>query len=117
MLILFDHGTPRGLARQLSEHQVKTAREMGWDCLTNGELLRSAEEAGFHLLLTTDQNLRYQQNLSGRAIAIIVLCGTTKWLRVREFVPRIAAALDVCQPGSYTEVHIPLAADEKPSPQ
>lgn len=117
MLILFDHGTPRGLARELPQHQVKTAREMGWDRLTNGDLLRSAEEAGIQLLLTTDQNLRYQQNLSGRAIAIVVLCGTTKWLRVRECVPQILAAIDGCRPGSYVEVSIPLTSDEKSSPQ
>ncbi len=73
MRILFDHGTPRGIARSLAGHLVREARAQGWDTLTNGELLNAAEEAGFDLLVTTDQNLRYQQNLAGRKIAIVVL--------------------------------------------
>jgi hypothetical protein len=60
MLILFDHGTPRGLARELPGHDVKAAKEMGWDQLSNGDLLSAAEQAGFELLLTTDQRIRYQ---------------------------------------------------------
>jgi len=68
MLILFDHGTPRGLARAFPDHIVITARSKGWDRLTNGALLRAAEEAGIDLLLTTDQRIRYQQNLTSRKI-------------------------------------------------
>ena len=73
MLILFDHGTPRGLARALSEHTVITAQARGWDRLNNGALLNTAEEAAVDLLLTTDQRIRYQQNLTDRNIAIVVL--------------------------------------------
>jgi hypothetical protein len=65
MLILFDHGTPRGIVRSLHPHIVKEAKAQGWDTLSNGELLKAAEEAGFDVLLTTDKNLRYQQNLRG----------------------------------------------------
>jgi hypothetical protein len=61
MLILFDHGTPRGIVRSLHPHIVKEAKAQGWDTLSNGELLKAAEEAGFDVLLTTDKNLRYQQ--------------------------------------------------------
>jgi hypothetical protein len=61
-----------------------------------------------NLLLTTDQNLRYQQNLAGRKIAIVVLVGTTKWARVRLNLNRIAAAVDAATPGSYTETAIPF---------
>lgn len=57
MLILFDHGTPRGLARFLQGHRVRSAKAMGWDRLSNGTLLSAAEEAGFELLVTTDKNL------------------------------------------------------------
>jgi len=78
MLVLFDHGTPRGLARVLSNHTVITAQARGWDRLTNGVLLNAAEEAEFDLLPTTDRRIRYQQNLAGRRIAIIVLAGSTK---------------------------------------
>ncbi len=108
MLILFDHGTPRGLARALTDHTVITAHEKGWERLTNGALLKAAEAEAVDLLLTTDRRLRYQQNLKGRKLAILVLTGTTKWSRVRMHTERIAAAVNHCTPGSYAEVHIPF---------
>ena len=108
MLILFDHGAPRGVARALTGHIVVTAKAKGWDRLTNGALLKAAEEAGVELLFTTDQRIRYQQNLTGRRIALVVLTGTTKWSRVRLHLERIAAAIDAVTPGSYTEVAIPF---------
>jgi hypothetical protein len=70
--------------------------------------LNTAEAAAVDLLLTTDKRIRYQQNLTGRKIAIIVLTGTTKWSRVRLHVERIAAAVNAAQPGSYSEVAIPF---------
>jgi hypothetical protein len=81
MLILFDHGTPRGLARAVSGHTIFTAQAKEWDRLANGALLDAAEEAAFDMLLTTDRRIRYQQNLTGRKIALVVLTGTTKWSR------------------------------------
>jgi hypothetical protein len=107
MLILFDQGAPQGLARALSPHTVVTAKAKGWDRLKNGELLSVAEAASVELLLTTDQGIRYQQNLSGRKIAIIVLTGTTKWARVRLHQNRIVAAVNAATPGSFAEVEIP----------
>jgi hypothetical protein len=106
MLILLDHGTPKGLVRALSGHTVITAQSRGWDRLTNGELLDAAERAAVELLLTTDSNIRYQQNLPGRKIALVVLTGTTKWSRVRMHVDRIAAVVNAVAPGSYTEINI-----------
>ena len=79
---------------------------MGWDRLSNGELLTAAEQAGFELLLTTDKNIRYQQNLACRKIAIVVL-GTSQWPVLRLHVQRVAAAVNTVTPGSYTEVDIP----------
>ena len=108
MLILFEHGTPRGLARAFANHTVITAQAKGWDRLNNGALLDAAEEAAFNLLLTTDQRIRYQQNLSGRSIAIVVLAGSTKWSRVRLHLERIVAAVNAAAPGSYAEVEIPF---------
>ena len=108
MLILFDHGTPRGLVRAFSGHTVVTAFEKGWDALKNGELLRTAEENAVGLLLTTDRRMQYQQNLKGRKIAIVDLTGTTKWARVRLCFQAIIAAVNVATPGSYTEVDIPF---------
>lgn len=109
MLILFDHGTPKGLARALSGHAVITAQSKGWDKLTNGALLNAAEESAVELLLTTDRRIRYQQNLAGRKIALIVLTGSTKWSRVRLHLERIAAVVNAAAPGSYTEIDIPFS--------
>jgi hypothetical protein len=72
MKILFDQGTPVPLRRHLRGHSVTTAYEQGWSNLSNCELLKAAEEAGYQLFVTTDQNLRYQQNLRERQMAIIV---------------------------------------------
>jgi hypothetical protein len=93
VLILFDHGTPKGLARALSGHTVHTAQSKGWDTLSNGELLDAAENAGFELLLPTDRRIRYQQNLQVRRIALVVLTGTTRWSSVRQHSDQIAAAV------------------------
>ena len=109
MRVLFDHGTPRGIARALVDHTVLTAYAQGWDRLDNGALLRAAEDAAIDVLLTTDQRLQYQQNLRGRRIAIVVLTGTTRWTRVRLHLARIAVAVRAAIPGSYTEVPIPFA--------
>lgn len=108
MLILFDHGTPRGLMRTLSEHTVMTAQSKGWDRLNNGALLNAAEEAGIDLLLSTDQGIRYQQNLAGRKLALVVLTGATKWSRVRLHIDRITAAVAAAKSGTYAEVEIPF---------
>ena len=108
MLILFDHGTPRGLIRALPGHTIVTAQSRGWDRLSNGALLNAAEVAALDLLLTTDRRIRYQQNLTGRKIAIVVLTGTTKWSRVRLHLERIAAVVNAATAGSYAEVEIPF---------
>ena len=108
MLVLFDHGTPKGLARALSGHTIETAQSRGWDTLDNGALLSAAEEAGFTVLLTTDRRIRYQQNLQARPIAMVVLTGTTRWSSVRQHADRIAVAVASATPGSYTEVEIPF---------
>jgi hypothetical protein len=104
--ILFDQGTPVPLRQFLSQHEVATAYELGWSTLKNGELLRAAEKAGFVVLVTTDMNLKYQQNLAGRHIAIVVLSATS-WPRIKAAVEEIAAAITQSTSGSYTELHIP----------
>jgi hypothetical protein len=107
MLILFDHSTPAPLSPFLTGHTVTEARDRGWDRLSNGNLLAEAERAGFDVLLTADKNMRYQQNLAGRRIALVVL-GTPQWPRVRLHIERIAAAVNAATPGSYAEVQIPF---------
>jgi hypothetical protein len=108
MQILFDQGTPIGIRRALLQHDVKTAREKGWSTLLNGDLLRAAEEAGFDAPLTTDTNLRYQQNLQPRRLAIVALRGN-RWSLVRDKLPQIVAAVEAAKPGSYTLVEITAA--------
>ena len=106
MRVLFDQGTPVPLRKHLSAHQVVTTFELGWNKLKNGELLQKAEEDGFSVLVTTDQNLRYQQSLVGRKIAIVVLA-TTSWPRIERTVESVAKAVDAATPGSYVEVPVP----------
>ena len=107
MRILFDHGTPSGIAGSLSGHDVTEAIERGWDRVSNGELLKVAEAAGFDVLLTTDKGIRYQQNLAGRKTAIVVL-GNSTWRIVRLYLDRIALVIADATPGSYAEVDIPF---------
>ena len=106
MKILFDNGTPNPIARSLVGHEVSFARQIGWHELKNGELLQRAEEAGYQLLLTSDRNIRYQQDLSRRKLAIIVL-GNQQWPNVRLHLDRIVAAVQAAVPGSFCEVDIP----------
>ena len=107
MLILLDNDVPRGLARALTDHMVTEARERGWATLKNGALLSVAEEAGFDVLVTADKNIRYQQNLEGRKIAIVVLT-QSRWGLVRRMSIEIAAAVNAAIPGSFAEVEIPF---------
>jgi hypothetical protein len=106
MLVLFDHVTPRGLGRLLAGHTVKEAKAQGWDRLSNGELLAEAENAGFEVLVTPDKNIRHQQNLARRRIAIVVL-GNPLWPMLRLHADLVVAAVNTATPGSYTEVAIP----------
>jgi hypothetical protein len=107
MLILFDQATPVPIRPYLQGHTVRTAFEEGWDTLTNGALLSKAEETGFNLLLTTDKNMRYQQNLTGRTISILVL-GHPQWPRLQPYIQRVVQAVEAATPGSYAEVDIPV---------
>jgi hypothetical protein len=107
MKILFDNGTPKPIARRLIGHEITYTRKIGWHELGNGELIQLAEEAGYEVLLSTDKNIRYQQSLTGRKIALVVL-GNSQWPVVRLYLDRIAAAVNECTPGSYVEVEIPF---------
>jgi predicted nuclease of predicted toxin-antitoxin system len=106
VLILFDNNIPRGLAKALLNHTVTEARERGWAALQNGDLLNAAETAGFDVLVTSDKRIKYQQNLEGRKIALVVLT-QGRWGPVRKRLTEIAAAVDTVQPGSYIEVELP----------
>lgn len=106
MRLLFDQGTPLPLRTYLSDHTVFTAFEKGWSELENGELLAAAESEGFDVLITTDQSLRYQQNLSERKIAVIALL-TTNWPRIEKNISLVIDALANILAGSYLEISFP----------
>jgi len=107
MLILFDNGVPAPLRYALEGHVVVEAIELGWDRLLNGELISPAEAEGFDILLTTDKNIRYQQNLNERRIAFVVL-GNQQWPVLQQYVERVLAAVNAAVPGSCTEVDVPF---------
>lgn len=106
MRVLFDQATPVPIRSYLAGHDVRTAAQQGWDTLKNGELLAAAEADGFDVLLTTDKNMRYQQNLAGRKIAVVVL-GLQQWPDLRPHVQRIVEAINAAVPGGYSEIDFP----------
>ena len=105
MRILFDQGTPVPLRKHIDAHQVETTFERGWSSQRNGELLSLAEENGFDVLVTTDQNLKYQQNLKIRRISIVVIT-TMSWPRIQRSLPKIIHAIESVTMGSYVEVTV-----------
>ena len=111
MKILFDQGTPRPLRNFLPEHAVDTSAGRRWSELSNGDLLDAAESEGYDLLLTTDQNMRHQQNLAGRRLAVIVLLSGA-WPYAQSRVEDIRAAVAEAQPGELREVPIPIRGEE-----
>lgn len=104
--ILLDQNAPLGLRRAFQQHEIIHADELGWGRLRNGELIRAAEEAGFVIMITCDRNVRYQQNLGGRRIALIELAGGG-WPTIRNCLDRILAAVEGARPGSYTVIPMP----------
>lgn len=103
MRILFDHGVPAPLRRALTGHTISTAYEMGWTELDNSALLQAAE-TDFDALITTDKNLRYEQNLTGRRLAILVLPATS-WPKIQAHEAQIVAAVNALRPGDFTELN------------
>ena len=104
MRILLDESLPRSLAQELSGHEVQTVQSRGWAGLKNGELLRLASTE-FQALLTGDQNLEYQQNMAGLAIAVVVLVAVNNRIEsLRPFVPEVLKVLATIQPGELVRV-------------
>ena len=102
MRVLFDQATPVPIRTFLIGHTVRTAAQQHWDTLKNGDLLSAAEAAGFEVFLTTDKNMRYQQNLADRTIAVVVI-GVQQWPALQPHVALVVAAVNVAMPGSFTE--------------
>src|ERR1700732_1928734 len=109
MRVLFDQAIPVPISTFLIGHTVRTGAQQRWDTLKNGELLTVAEEAGFEVFLTTGKNMRHQQNMAGRTIAIVVI-GVQQWPALQPHVALVVAAVNAATPGSFTEVDIPLGS-------
>ena len=107
MRVLFDQATPVPIRTFLIGHTVRTAAQQHWDTLKNGELLAVAEQAGFEVFLTTDKNMRCQQNMTGRTIAVVVI-GVQQWPALQPHEALVVAAVNAAPPGSLTEVDIPV---------
>ena len=105
MKVLFDANTPVPLARALRGHAVTCAQELGWQGLENGALLDAAEQAGFDVLVTCDQNVSYQQNFKNRGLAVAIL-STNHWPSLRPVAARIATAVDFVQRGQVVKIDI-----------
>jgi hypothetical protein len=112
--ILLDQNAPYGLIRLLTEHEVIFAGDIGWSKLVNGELIKAAEEAGFHVMITADGNIRYQQNLASWRLAILWLAGATNWKIVRERIAEIRTSLNGIHVGGFVTVPIIDPARRRP---
>jgi predicted nuclease of predicted toxin-antitoxin system len=101
--ILLDNNVPIRLIPPLRPHAAVHASQVGWAALGNGDLIRAAEDHGYPVLVTSDQNIRHQQNLTRRQFCIIEL-STTRWPTIRDNVASLLAAIETMAPGSYTTV-------------
>ncbi len=109
MTVLLDESVPRLVKTQLSEFPITTVQEMGWAGMKNGDLLKAAEQR-FTIFITADQRLRYQQNLTGNPLAIIIL-PTNHVPVVTALLPRIREAIADIQPATIIEVPLPSSPD------
>lgn len=101
--ILLDQNVPFALGRLLTGHSVAHAADLGWGELANGDLIAAAERDGFEVLLTADQNIRYQQNLTNRRIGIVVL-ESNRWATLKANLPLIVVAAGQVEAGGYRAI-------------
>lgn len=103
MKVLLDHNLPHKLRTNLGKHETITASFMKWGELKNGELLRMTEDNDIDVFVTGDRSLAYEQNFTGRQLAIVVL-STNNWPIIKNYVSQILAAIDRAVPGSFQTV-------------
>jgi hypothetical protein len=113
--VLLDENLPHRLRNHFGSHEVFTVRYQGWSGLENGELLRTAENEGFDVFLTGDQTMSYEQNLSGRRIAVVVL-SAIEWHILRHRLLTIQAAIDAAAPGSHPAIECGVFNRKLPRP-
>jgi hypothetical protein len=105
MRVIFDENVPAPLRKFMNPHVVTTVQEQGWAGISNGDLVRQSDGV-FDVLLLADKNLRYQQNLANRQLALVEL-PTNRWPMLQTMLPRIRHAVDKAIPGSYTIIDLP----------
>ena len=115
MRILLDENAPVGLKAMLAGHDVHTAPDMGWAGVSNGKLLDAAEQAGFQVMIIADQNIRAQQRMQGRRIAMVVI-STSHWITVRSNPEQILHACATAGEGDYVVVNLPKPPLRRRSP-
>jgi hypothetical protein len=113
--VLLDENLPHRLRNHLGSHEVFTVLYQGWSGLKNGELLRTAEHDGFEVFVTGDQSMAYEQNLTGRQIAVVVL-SAIEWHIIRDRLPTIQAAIQAAAPGSHHTIECGLFDRKRPRP-
>jgi len=106
MRILLDECVPLQVCNALSGHEVSTAQKMGWGGKSNGDLLNTAEKSNFEVFIVADKNLRYQQNLSGRKIAILELWTNHRPTLEKSF-DHIQKAVEKLKSGDYSVLEAP----------
>ena len=106
MRILLDHNVPESLRHLIADHEVHTARYLGWDTLRNGELLRRTAKSGCDIFLTSDQGIQYQHNLPAIELRVITLTTNHRPSIERE-IDVVKAAVATCRPGEALTVSIP----------
>jgi|SRR5579863_3028141 len=116
MRVLLDENIPHGLRGILVEHDVFTVAYLNWTGMKNGKLLNAAEEAGFNVLITSDQSIPYQQNMTGRMLAMVML-STSDWNLLKFAGPQIAEAIATAQPGSFSRVDCGTFSRRQPKPE
>ena len=114
MKVLLDENIDHGLRKLLGQHDVVTVTYMRWTGLKNGELLRIAEDSGIEVLLTGDQTLTFEQNLTGRRLAIVALSAIQLPI-IKKNLPQIIAAIDNAAPGSFQAVDCGTFSRKKPA--
>jgi hypothetical protein len=107
--VLLDEGVPIGVRGLVAGFAVDSAAELGWAGLANGDLIEAAEQAGYDVMITADQNISYQQNMTGRRLALIVLM-TNHWDTIRDNAEGILPAVEAATAGSYATINFPKPA-------
>ena len=105
MRVLLDECVPKALGRSLIGHSTRTVPQEGWSGKKNGMLLGLMATAGFEVLLTVDQGIQYQQNLTSTGVAVVVMVGLSNDIDdLMPLVPGVLATLATIQPGEVVEV-------------